>query len=369
MAQPPDDLAIPATNTNWSTGPHAGTVAKVEPSASELADMLLGGVSIKAQHLNWLLHNLASWIDDERDERVGDFGDGSDGNVTIGAGTTTLARDMYYANLTIEPGGVLATAGFRVFVRGVLAIEAGGQIRNNGGNGGNAGGAVGTSGAAAAAGSIGGGFAGGIGAEDGVGVGGTQASDALGGAGGAGGATTGVVRAGGTGGTSTAPQASDGGTRHAHAAYGWIVGGGNAAPGLVTMIRGGAGGGSGASVAAGGRSGGGGGGGGVISIHAHTILIDPDATPAIAALGGNAGTPIGPVEVGGSGGGGGGAILVAYLRLLDGTTVASATPREPADLAGAGIVISVAGGSPSNGINTGGNGVAGSTGTVRWWRI
>lgn len=45
------------------------------------------------------------------------YGDGSDGNVVIASGTTTITRDMFYNDLTIQTGGILATAGFRVFVK------------------------------------------------------------------------------------------------------------------------------------------------------------------------------------------------------------------------------------------------------------
>ena len=51
------------------------------------------------------------------------YGSGMDGNVTIST-NTTLARDMYYNNLTINPGIVLDTAGYRVFVRNNLAMAA-----------------------------------------------------------------------------------------------------------------------------------------------------------------------------------------------------------------------------------------------------
>ncbi len=51
------------------------------------------------------------------------YGSGMDGNVTIST-NTTLARDMYYNNLTINPGIVLNTAGYRVFVRNNLAMAA-----------------------------------------------------------------------------------------------------------------------------------------------------------------------------------------------------------------------------------------------------
>lgn len=62
------------------------------------------------------------------------FGCGYDGNVTIAAGTTTLSREMQYNNLTIQAGATLKPAGNRIFVLGVLTIEAGGSINDNGNN-------------------------------------------------------------------------------------------------------------------------------------------------------------------------------------------------------------------------------------------
>lgn len=52
------------------------------------------------------------------------FGDGSDGNVTISSGATTLSRDMFYNNLTISGTGVLITNGYRVFVKGIFDVSA-----------------------------------------------------------------------------------------------------------------------------------------------------------------------------------------------------------------------------------------------------
>lgn len=49
------------------------------------------------------------------------YGSGMDGNITISS-NTSLTRDMYYNNLTIDPGITLDTAGYRVFVRNVLAM-------------------------------------------------------------------------------------------------------------------------------------------------------------------------------------------------------------------------------------------------------
>ncbi|NTW34036.1 MAG: hypothetical protein HGB12_15700 [Bacteroidetes bacterium] len=47
------------------------------------------------------------------------FGNGSDGDVTIGAGTTTLTRDMYYNNLVVS--GTLVTDGYRIFVKNTIS--------------------------------------------------------------------------------------------------------------------------------------------------------------------------------------------------------------------------------------------------------
>jgi hypothetical protein len=66
------------------------------------------------------------------------FGDGSDGDVVI-TGNTTLTRDMYYRNLTIENGGVLNAASFRIRVKETCSIKNGGKIHNNGGDGGDGG--------------------------------------------------------------------------------------------------------------------------------------------------------------------------------------------------------------------------------------
>lgn len=47
------------------------------------------------------------------------FGDGSDGDVTITT-TVTLSRDMFYNNLTINTGGQLKPNGYKIFVRGTF---------------------------------------------------------------------------------------------------------------------------------------------------------------------------------------------------------------------------------------------------------
>lgn len=50
------------------------------------------------------------------------YGNGADGTVIISS-NASLARDMYYKNLTIDSGTYLNTNGFRVFVQGTLTLN------------------------------------------------------------------------------------------------------------------------------------------------------------------------------------------------------------------------------------------------------
>jgi hypothetical protein len=50
------------------------------------------------------------------------FGLGSDGDVIISSGTTTLTRDMFYNNLTVTSTGGLLTNGYRIFVKETLTL-------------------------------------------------------------------------------------------------------------------------------------------------------------------------------------------------------------------------------------------------------
>ena len=63
---------------------------------------------------------------------MGMFGDGSDGDVTIAAGTTTISREMHYNNLTLAAGASLKSAGHRIFVNGTLTYNVGASINDNG---------------------------------------------------------------------------------------------------------------------------------------------------------------------------------------------------------------------------------------------
>ena len=135
-----------------------------------------------------------------------DFGDGSDGDVTISS-PTTLTRDMYYNNLVVS--NTLTTDGYRIFVKNT--ISGSGTIKwGTATPGGNASGTTpGAAGAATGSGPYKN-NAGGIGgATDAVGVNSATANPSIGVSGGSGGrngtAGAGTLRNGGSGATTTAP--------------------------------------------------------------------------------------------------------------------------------------------------------------------
>ena len=92
------------------------------------------------------------------------FGNGADGDVTISV-NTSLSRDMYYSNLTVNTGVTLNPNGYRIFVSGTTTISGTGLIaRNNTNAAGN-----GTDGGnATSVGSGGGGGGGGAGGTGGI---------------------------------------------------------------------------------------------------------------------------------------------------------------------------------------------------------
>jgi len=230
----------------------------------------------------------------------GVFSDGSDGDVTIAAGTTTLTRDMNYNNLTIQANGILKPAGYRIFVKGTLTINATGSINDNGND------ASGTTAGALLSsprGSLGaGGGAGGAGrattgaGSAGGGSGGNSSlnSNNLFPAGGTGG-TAGGVNTGGTAGSGAAPSPTQkwSGTNailtgRTYSGGAWNGGGGGSGGGCD--ITGGAS-----------SSGGGGGGAGIVYICAYNIVNNG----SISANGGAGANATGVLAGGGGGGGGG----------------------------------------------------------------
>jgi hypothetical protein len=258
------------------------------------------------------------------------LGDGSDGNVVISAGTTTLVRDMYYNNLTINGTGALNTAEYKIFVKGILDLTAApqGAIQDNGLSGNNASGTTGGAApSASASGSLGGHGNGGAGANSSTGAGsaGSTGGSITGNGGtanvgGAGGAGSNAAGAGGAGGTLTALLLRRYTTNFLRGAT--VMGGGVGGGG------GGSGGGDGTN--AGGAGGSGGQGGGAIVIYANIILKSANTQPCtISSMGGMGGNGSNSAQVGITGGGGGGAggaggWVVIFYNVLAGPTAVNA---------------------------------------------
>lgn len=234
------------------------------------------------------------------------FGDGFDGDATI-VGTTTLAKEMYYNNLTIAGTGTLKPAGFRIFVKGTLTIDAGGSINDDGlsatsGNGAAGLGARQTLNAQSGTGGNGG--VNGLG-NSGSSSGGSSSVNPLnqapqGGAGGAGGAN-----AGGTPGAASGPVQGQRWFGTAWQQQGRFTNGTAIAP-----FNGGSGGGGGGSNNINATGGGGGAGGGLVWIAARNVVNGG----RISANGGNGFNGVGTAgDAGGGGGGGGGNVCLGTV--------------------------------------------------------
>lgn len=318
------------TGTGWFIGYSGGTYRLSIGNSSDTSKLLL-----------WDGTNLI--VNDSPILNNDIFGDGSDGDITISS-NTSLSRDMFYDDLTINSGVTLDTAGYRIFVKGVLTVN--GTLErtpNNGGNGGDAsgatGGTAGTAGAALADGSLKGALAGvvGVAAVNGVyyspNVGGSTngnngndgsagtniakslvSADAVAGANGAAGGNTQVSGGGGGTTSGTGGSAGSGGAggtrtgtvynqiRSALSAYllydtlpsadnlkGAPSNGGSASGGTGSASKGPTGFSESGSVNSGGGGGSWGGGsqGGIVTIFARRIVIG--ASGIIRANGGNGG--------------------------------------------------------------------------------
>lgn len=228
------------------------------------------------------------------------FSDGSDGNVTISGGTTTLTRDMYYDTLTIDSTGVLIPAGFVIFCK--TALINNGLIHMNGGNGAAAAAGVGGAGGtpATSSGGLISGQAGGAGANTTLSAASVVASGTLlGGSGGAGADTT-VPSYGGA--IKFITNYVNGATFLGNIGLLPFLFRINSTAGiLLGGIPGGGGSGGGGGATGGG--GGGGAGGGWIMIIAREI----SGTGRFESKGGNGGN--GAAAGGGAGGGGGGGVV------------------------------------------------------------
>jgi hypothetical protein len=304
------------------------------------------------------------------------FGDGSDGDVTISSGTTTLTRDMFYNNLTVNGTGVLVTAGYEIFVKGTLTVDgsSGAKIHNSGVDGSDGQfSAVSSLGGAGGAGGLSGKYKGGVAGGDGGngvsnsnGLPGTNGlpsgtysiTNVVGTAGGTGGTSIRTPGAGGTAGIVTSVAVNKP-RSILNLSFIEVVAG--SAVIASQSLSGGAGGGGAGSGGNGGYSGGGGGGGGgnggIVVICANAL--DITGASAIQSRGGDGGDGGGaasagansPGPGGGGGAGNGGIIVVAYLQK-------TGTGTMTADAGVGGQPGAVGGGSSGPGV-AGGNGAAG----------
>lgn len=274
------------------------------------------------------------------------YGDGNDGDVTISA-NTTLSRDMYYNNLTIQAGFTLNPTGYKIFVKNTLTVEATAVLARNGNNGGNggdgtaSGGTAGSAASALASGTLAGtvaSSAGGVGvtSDDGSGASSGNANNTsdsfgvngvTGGRGGKGNSGSYVATVGNAG-TRTAAVSGPRNLAEASIMRNSQSSSFNQITSSASSSGGAGGGGNGGTPSGGGGGGGGGGPGAVVFIAARTIVNDG----VISANGGNGGNggngrPTGQ-NVGGGGGGGagsGGVLVYVYQsKSGSGTYTASA---------------------------------------------
>lgn len=272
--------------------------------------------------------SLASWAFPSG-SGTADFGDGSDGDVSLSSGTTTLSRTMYYNSLTLSSTAIIDANGYKIYVKGTLAISGTAEIMRIPNNGTAGSGATnGNGGAAMTANDMGAGLVGQAGvAGPGGGLGGSSGapgnnagtSVGYGAAGGASGSAGSGGTAGAAGTYTNVPERI---VRHDHLYLLAYKNGG----------QGGAGGagGAAAALAQGGGGGGGGSGGGVIIIFANTI----NNTSSVGIVckggnGGNGGNSVSGNSNGGGGGGGGGGgqiyIICAVATAIGTLTVTGGT--------------------------------------------
>ena len=243
------------------------------------------------------------------------YGDGSDGSVTISSGTTYLARDSFYASLTINGTGQIRPNGYRLFVRDVLDLSnaPASAITANGSDG-----SLQTAGSQLASSTCGGGSAGSAGAAGGTTNGGNATASSSSSNSGGGKGSQGIV--GGGGGSGTGGSGVAVGTFIAVSSVPrtpqeifltlrtLLINGGGGGSG---------GGGGGGDGTAGGNGGGGGGGSGVLDIRSR--IVKRGASTPVGCISANGGlgaagiSAVAGVRGGGGGGGGGGAGVIRLM--------------------------------------------------------
>lgn len=309
MSAPTDDLREFASDATYNVGqPHPGASVKATMTATEVAQGMVAGATVKGTQLNSEFNIWTQWIRFLRSEaNTAIYGDGSDGALNLLSGTYTLTSDENRSSVNVALGATIITNGYILRCSGLATVA--GAIHNNGSDGQNdADGGAGGSGGGA--GTVGGGQAGG----NGGGNNGTGDTDVAGGSGGDGGLSVTPADAGGSGGTGTAPAVTAGSLRSFHAAHtGHLIGNG-----AVTLIAGGGSGGGG-----GGYGGGGGGSAGVCCFFARQLELSGTIS-ADGGDGGDGGFSGGGAGGGGGGGGSGGAVYLITREFSGAGTVTAA---------------------------------------------
>lgn len=290
----------PTSYAGWASGP-SGYV--VEPSASQKALGWAVGQAPPASYLNFQENAGYQWrkyLDEVRGRN--DYGDGSDGDLTLDGVATVLGmaptavsstgsayiaqRNLFARNLSIATGAELRVNGYVPYINDTLSTATGAiGITANGG--------IPNAVTPAAVGTVGGGSTGNNGTA------GFDIANSLGGAGGWGGS-------GHSGGVASGIPANLGSPRALNAAAPGVVAGITGGVPVQTIIQGGAGGAGGGSLG----GGVGGGGGGVLCVIARAINL---ASVAHLQAAGAAGTKSGSgTHPNAGGGGGGGAMILVY---------------------------------------------------------
>ena len=352
----PAFFAVTGTPITTGSGTFAITSASGLTANSVLAtpDSTTGAVSVRALVANDIPNISAAKITTGvlspavGGAPMGFFGDGSDGDLIISSGTTGLARDMFYRNVTISGSAQISPQGYKIFVSGTLDLTnaPANAINRNPNAGGNASGAtggtgvnpVGTSTVGGSAGTIGG-TAGGTGVITiGVQTVATAISAQVSSLGGSNGQS-------GGGGTSTGSQNPRTQILSQINSYyrvdHQILRGIALFTGGLSAAGGTSGAGDGTNAGAGG--GGGSAGGGIICIFAKTIARDTTtAAGCISAKGGQGGngaaSTLGTTGGGAGAGGSGGGVVIIYYAQLTGNVATNA--------------IDVSGGNGGNGGNS-----------------
>lgn len=344
--------------------PDADGILMIDPMTS-IGDMIRRSASNITERLpagaeDFILRmqsGLPGWVEENL---LQDFGDASDGSVTI-SGSFTAPDVLYYDTLTLNAGSVFNPDAYLVYARILNLSNAPADAINRNG-------AAGTNVGANAGGAGGGAFTARVLATNGAGGAGAAGASNAGVQGAAGGAVTignggngGASGTSGAGGSGIAANGISGGVVTTNIHYGRFeynfLRGGTQVSGGAGGRGGNSGGGDGANTS---RGGGGGGAGGavLVLIVGKIITSGSTAAGAISAKGGAGGRQTNaPASgnvggAGGAGGGGGGYIYIAYLKKT-GPSVTNLIDASGGN-----------GGDGSNGLGTGlgGNGGAGGNG-------